>query len=247
MKLIGVLVCQLILRDARCFQPIPLGQKSLGFNNAVLKSIARQTEEQSERTDTGWSQFQDWAVRDNLRKYTIYLTRSGNEQVSICALWRTMIRDVPELCGFPLDVVRDMYSRQIKEQGQDVVEIPSIIPYLDQFSFEASGGISGRVYGLQGIVDGTKIKTTALTDLDDTLRKGYVQTSDNSTVFELGYPVGDTYSLSGLSSAVTPLRDVVETETDMLLKLGTSTAAVLAGAAAFGLLSHHLTINVFWV
>jgi len=33
----------------------------------------------------------------------------------------------------------------------------------------------------------------------------------------------------------------------MLANLGTTTAIVLGGAMAFNLLSHHLTVNVFWV
>lgn len=154
---------------------------------------------------------------------------------------------------------------------------PDLLPFLDQFEFTPEGGVSGRAYGLPGIADGAMITTSAVADVEKTLPKGYIRTKDNTVAYELGIPSGEFYSLDGTAGAVTEqarkamLGALARTAgsiakggaasggtdlaragsggdgDDMMIKLAGSTGILLAGATAMSMLSHHLTVNVFWV
>jgi hypothetical protein len=228
--------------------------------------------------DMPWSQFQDWALRDNLPRYVVTIPMDGQER--LYALWRTMTREVTEIGGYNLDFLQKMHARQIANKGASdgddkhaMHATPGILPLLDDFEFESQGGISGRVYGLPGIVDGTNIQTSALRNVETTVIMGYVLTDDGKVAYELGIPVGQAYSLGGVSdgsmkarramlevmgrtasmmtqgsaSQISAITSSVNDPNGMLLQLGSLTAITLAGATAFGMLSHHLTVNVFWV
>ena len=104
-----------------------------------------------------------------------------------------------------------------------------------------------------------------------TIPLGYVLTEDGGVAYELGNPLSDDengnyYSLDGVtrtavslskSSAASMAAAMSQrvsagssTEEDpniMLVRLGASTGLLLAGATAMSMLSHHLTVNVFWV
>lgn len=153
---------------------------------------------------------------------------------------------------------------------------PGILPFIDDFEFRKNGGMKGRVYGLVGIEPATEIVTSPLKDVELTLPKGFVLTEDGSCAYELGIPkserklnvnTNDAYSmnLSALSedSATALVSDVSEQgsrlasnvvkelgdpETSrMIVNLGATTAILLGTATAINMLSHHLTVNVFWV
>ena len=230
-----------------------------------------------------WGERQEWALRDNISKYLITIPNNddddyeGDEVVVVrhnFALWRSMIRDVPELTGYPVKYVQKMYQQQQKMESKDV--LPGIMPFLDQFEFTQQGGISGRSYGLAGIADGTLIETSSVKGVQSTIPDGYIIT-ESGVPYELGIPLGDFYSLDGsgntaaraqmqkmLQSTSIISKSMTETGANLLangvsksdnnniidsnlVNLGATTAILLGGATAFNMLSHHLTVNVFWV
>lgn len=89
-----------------------------------------------------WSEVQAWQLRDNLPRYTRILP---GETPKTCALWRTMMQEVPELSGYPIDFLR----KQVKSDDENLdqsPQAPEVLPYLDDFYFELSGGLSGQVW-----------------------------------------------------------------------------------------------------
>lgn len=223
-----------------------------------------------------WSELQDWALRDNLPKYTIMIplestksTGSKSEGTNLVfALWRTMLKDVPELAGYPIDFLQDVHSRKISNNETKMQVTPQLLPYLEDYSFAAAGGVSGKVFGVPGLADGTRIETSAVTNIEVTLPQGFIRTSDGKAAYELGRPQREEFSStstnlqmakSALGSASVGsyelLKNVngvvpevtMEDADGMLLRLGASTGILLAGATAINMLSHHLTVNVFWV
>lgn len=155
--------------------------------------------------------------------------------------------------------------------------VPGVLPLIDKFEFQSNGGISGRIEGLAGIADGTTIQTSPLVHVQLTIPRGYVLTEDGSAAYELGMPLSEEkYSFdlanmlkvdastnranivwqdtvqSGVKEtgkvALNLAGSVSDKETrDMLTNLGATTAILLGGATAVNMLSHHLTVNVFWV
>ena len=215
-----------------------------------------------------WSDFQDWALRDNLPRYVVSSPSNDSRQQTLYALWRTMMRDVTELGGYPIDMLQEMHARQLKRQDSDATlsVTPGVLPLLDEFEFDASGGLSGRVYGIPGVADGSNIVTKEVKDVQFTVPKGYIQTDDGAVAYELGTPRRESYSLDAGSnrvrdfssnavgmaagmakSAMTNVPAIQEDPDTMLVRLGVTTAILLGGATAINMLSHHLTVNVFWV
>jgi len=226
-----------------------------------------------------WSEFQEWALKDNLPQYMIHIDDTNDEKEGLSFLslflWRTMLRDVPELAGYEISFLRKMYPTVVKKyyKKSNIPQSPPVLlPYLDQFHFEKEGGLTGRIYDLPGIADGSEIQTPPLSNIHVTLPKGYVVSG--KIVYELGYPTGsekmiDSFSrshilrtlaetqknLSLMSKSVASttnsnsLLNQNENDADliMLRNVGGATAILLAGATAVNLLSHHLTVNVFWV
>lgn len=218
-----------------------------------------------------WSNFQEWALRDQLPKYVISIPvqRQGRTQYDVYALWRALSREVTELSGYPVDFLQERHDKLLQQENKTSLAVtPQALPLLDEFEFATAGGLSGRVYGIPGVADGSKIETTPVSDVHKTVQKGYVQTEDGAVAYELGLPLGDYYSLDGISgsAARTLSQQAVQTaagaakgalggvsaatEEDpdtMLVRLAVSTGVLLAGATAMNMLSHHLTVNVFWV
>ena len=128
---------------------------------------------------------------------------------------------------------------------------------------KSDGGVSGLSYGLPGIADGVSVRTTAVTDIEKTVIMGYVRTADGSAAYELGSPAGSIYSedmrqnmlenvartagtlmRSGVPAAAEGGGDSMDSN---LVNLAGTTALILGAASAVGMLSHHLTVNIFWV
>lgn len=147
-----------------------------------------------------------------------------------------------------------------------------ILPCLDDFRFEPDGGISGRVSGAPGVADGTRLHTTPVGDVGVTLPRGFARTADGSATYELGRPAPEEQprraSLDGgnnrhvkdwqrdgrelAASMVASKRDLMSANDSgewdpELIQLAGLTGLMVAGAAAVEALSHHLTVNVFWV
>jgi hypothetical protein len=251
-----------------------------------------------------WSKNQEWALRDNLPKYIIripmkqkIILSSNNTNNNIInsnpqqqqqqqenkvvlqsyVLWRSLLQDVPELAGYPVDFLQARY-RERQQEKQDainninvVVDDIGVLPYLQDYEFSTQGGVCGTVYGLEGVADGSRIETSAVTNVQETLRNGYIQTSDGSAAFELGRPISigggevgegwkmlaSTGSSKAAAAAANGLKEkagslarpqnAVDDADGLLLRLGATTGILLAGAAAINMISHHMTVNVFWV
>ena len=133
------------------------------------------------------------------------------------------------------------------------------------------------MYGVPGLRDGTTIETAPVGQVEVTIPLGYVLTEDIGIAYEIGSPLqsyegvggdGSLYSLSGMTqkagsvskaaastmAAMTRQATTAKSNTSeqdesdaMLIKMGASTGLVLAAATAMSMLSHHLTVNVFWV
>jgi len=239
-----------------------------------------------------WSEVQQWTLRDSLPKYTIRIpikqkkmitsTKSQEETViSSFALWKTLQNDVPELAGYPIEFLQDRYEDILRgdqtkndkadDEGENNGAIksvepppaPGILPYLQDYEFSSAGGVSGYVYGMDGVSDGSRIETSAVGDVKESLPRGFIQTSDGYASFELGNPLqSDALIEKGTAAVTSTLKDVSNIATSdqmrsalseidngdgMLLRLGALSGILLAGATGISMLSHHLTVNVFWV
>jgi hypothetical protein len=218
-----------------------------------------------------WSEVQGWALRDNLPRYTIVIPMESSrreDSALVFALWRTMLREVPELAGYPIDFLREKCDEMIARQETKIQVTPKLLPFLEDYIFASAGGVSGKVYGVPGLADGTRIETSAVTNVEVTLPQGFVRTSDGKAAYELGRPMREgVLEVSGLtkeplSTAMTGPFEILKTVNNgvagvtdgvgedgdgMLVRLGVSTGILLAGATAINMLSHHLTVNVFWV
>lgn len=238
-----------------------------------------------ERDDMPWSNVQQWALEDNITKFTVTLPSSKKRY----AMWRTMAREVTELAGYPIPFLVKMHERSVKvddnESAKSIGETettPGILPMVDDFEFASNGGVVGRAYGIPGVADGTRINTPPLVSVEQTIPLGYVTTEEDELGVSFSYELGicasnSVYSLDGTerSSALLSARRLVlegavdsskrladvakdtqvsgsgllsdaESNRD-LAYLGGATAMLLASATAVGMLSHHLTVNVFWV
>lgn len=236
--------------------------------------------QQERRLDLPWSDLQEWALRDQLPRYTVQLpvSQDGQPTMQVYTLWRTMSQEVTELTGYPLEFLRrraqnDNNGNNYNNNAIDTV-CGQVLPFLDDFLFENAGGLSGRVVGVAGVADGTRIETTPVGDVQVTVPRGFVRTADGSVVYELGRPAasksseqGDSmYSFGRGGTRNTVVQSVTqeasawagslsnvnaelkEANVDAdLVRLGGLTAIVLGSALAVDMLSHHLTVNVFWV
>jgi len=151
-----------------------------------------------------WGDFQEWALRDNLPRYLVTVsTGDSSSATRTFCLWRTMINDVPELSGYDVPSLLKMHDKIISLSKNDnddgdrsssssslPTTTPGVMPQLDQFQFDLEGGITGCAYGLLGIADGTTVRTPPLAELEVTVPRGYVRTTDGGVFYELGVPSG---------------------------------------------------------
>lgn len=173
-----------------------------------------------------WSQFQDWALMDNLPKYMIdtnYFSASKKQskERQPAARWRSMVREVPELTGFDVELVRRQYSKLLlvktkedddnddddassddsasknktKTKTPPTAFLPDMLPLLETYSFEKEGGLSGFAYGIAGVADGTKMTTPPLRGCEVTIPQGWVESREGSCIYELGSPLGSALEM----------------------------------------------------
>lgn len=224
---------------------------------------------EDDKTMMPWSDIQEWALKDNLPKYTINVMLKDTKQMYSFALWNTMLRDIPELTGYDISFLRSKLQHNKNDVTTPAALVPEGIPFMTNFQFERNGGMQGIVFNLPGIADGTTIHTDALKDVYQTLPRGYIQTASdtNSIFYELGYALGEDISSSSLQSRSSTLlqslssittstisnmdidkaADIGSNTMDLVKNAGGITAIALGSATAFHLLTHHLTVNVFWV
>jgi hypothetical protein len=236
--------------------------------NSNISTDCNNNKDKDEKLAMPWSDNQNSALHDNLSKYTVQIplrkadSDEGKQESQVYGLWRTMLQDIPEIAGYPIDFLLTMHGRQIQNNETLLEVTPGLLPYLEDYEFAAAGGVSGKVYGVAGIADGTRIETSAVSNIEVTLPQGFVRTTDGSTAYEVGRPKREEFSSSAVSAPALAkggelLKNVqnagylepmtVEDGDGMLMRLGASTAILLAGATAVSMLSHHLTMNVFWV
>lgn len=247
------------------------------------KQTSQSAKATKNKLDMPWSDIQEYALVDNLPKFTVMISTNGSSKQY--AMWRTLSREVTELAGYPIPFLVRMYESMLEKDGKGQTT-PGVLPMVDDFEFAPNGGITGRAYGLPGIADGTKINTPPLIGVETTVPLGYVTTdNDRGEGVGFSYELGtcassSVYSLDGSerSAALLSARRMMMEGMDMgvasskqvasvakdavvagsglltdaeanqdLVYLGGATAMLLASATAVGMLSHHLTVNVFWV
>jgi hypothetical protein len=241
------------------------------------RSPASRVDVDDDRDDFPWSDMQAWTLRDQVPRYTIQVeaidSMTQKPTIKVYALWRALVNEVPELTGYPFPFLAQRYLSARQADGGDrfaspaIQSITDVLPFLDEFEFTTSGGMTGRVYGVQGVADGTSIETSAVGNVEITIPKGFVETHDG-LLYELGRPArrraDDVYSLDGARKSLMASADLArglsteslsnslrqrdESSWDPELKqFGALTAVVVVGALAFETLQHHLTVNIFWV
>jgi len=263
-------------------------------NNTAENGSSRQedtpTTNLRRRTDLDmpWSEIQEWALRDRLERFTITVpivdatTTTTTTTLQSYTLWRALVQDSTELAGYPLSflVQRAVDLRADKDdETQTQQQSPQssscfsyeILPFLDDYCFEATGGLSGKSFGIVGVADGTRIQTQPVTQVETTLPQNYVRTADGQVVYELGRPLEmstatagndmasrDAATVATSTSSLLPAVRIDNNDEDNnnknelvldsdLINIAGLTAVVIAGATAMASLSHHLTVNVFWV
>lgn len=201
--------------------------------------------------------------------------------LSSFALWRSLQQEVPELSGYPLEFLQnqvvdnsdddDILDGSHVQPFDGAINNPKlgILPFLQDYEFTSDGGVRGYVFGLDGISDGSCIETSAVTNIKESLSKGYIQTSDGYACYELGSPAQnderntakgtlsttaavtkftlEKMSNSGSTNGFRSLFGSMKDDDPILLRFGATSGILLAGATALNLLSHHLTVNFFWV
>lgn len=240
-------------------------ETSSSSSPAVAASPLKRNAEEEKLPSMPWSDSQNSALHDNLSKYTVQIPLQAGEikeGSQVYGLWRTMLKEVPQLAGYPIDFLQEMHAEQIKNNETLLEGTPGLLPYLDDYEFASAGGVSGKVYGIAGIADGTRIETSSVSNIEVTLPQGFVRTTDGSSAYEVGRPKREEFSTDGVAASSIAkggelLKNVqnagslepmtVEDSDGMLMRLGASTGILLAGATAVSMLSHHLTVNVFWV
>ena len=274
------------------------------YQQPVVDTIAPAPDHARNTHSLPWSDVQDWALRDNIPKYLFRIQTTASEDdkkngagstaattttlTSYCQ-WRSLLQDVPELAGYPVDFLQLKYQEQQQKQQRkkDVGDVPviGILPYLQDYEFTTQGGVVGTVYGLEGVAEGSRIETSALKGVQETLRLGYVQTTEG-IAFEVGRPmskmlddgrgndantpwkilsnsraaVAASTAASSSSSLVSGVQSAtqkgvnqlassseLQSTDELLVRLGATTGILLAGATAINMISHHMTVNVFWV
>jgi hypothetical protein len=134
----------------------------------TITSANNKKKQSSSTMQMPWSEFHQYALDDNLPKYTrtIFLlstttdestsSTTNNHSRKSYALWRTMLQEVPELTGYPISFLREKYSPRVETtqassldllvvQDSETKNAPEVLPFLDNFYFESSGGLSGQV------------------------------------------------------------------------------------------------------
>lgn len=213
--------------------------------------------EQSTTSRSGaLTEAQRQALQRQIPKYTIAVPEeiSGEQQQQYCRyiLWRNLLLHTPELAGYPVSFVVDQaLLLDINENLPPSCQ--TTLPYLDQVEIR-DGGIAGNVYGLVGVADGTEISTPPLVHLPPR-QQYYIQVDNGGVVYELGeWKKHDDVTAAGIEATTTKSRLTTTTppssttwlDRDVVHLAGLS-AITLAAGWAMETLSHHLTVNIFWV
>ena len=254
----------------------------------VAAAAAGENEDEIDNDNGAWSQWQDWALVDNLQSYILPIhnrqrplsssSSSSNHSHSkdrMAARWRALVRDVPELNGFDVEYVRSRYERLLEKYDVNVNDddavgdagsttepstkmptmvLPELLPLLDGYSFEKNDQMTGFAFNIPGVADGTTLTTPPLKSISAAVSKGWVESEDSSVVYELGVPF-EAFNLSGggksysLDYAKQASGSIVSGLVDdkALASLGAVTGMLLASAAAFNTISHHMSVHVYWV
>lgn len=243
------------------------------------------------------SDLQMMTLKSKIMKYMVSSSTTLSKN-RIIILWRNLLNDTPEIHGFPISFLAEQMKIIMQSVGRTSNTTTALIstelalqqittnaeidwdlvsPYLDAYTFEMGGGVTGLVYGVVGVADGTQICTSPVGSVQSTIPQNYILTGDGC-LYELGRPAfandslsqakqkKSPYSLSGTtkewfsngqetaSLMVENARATVSEKTSDdtvinsdLWQLAGVTTIVLSGAMAMESLSHHLTVNVFWV
>lgn len=224
-----------------------------------------------------WSDIQQYAFQDNISKFTVIIPEMGRDSTSKAkqyAMWRALTREVPELAGYPISFLQQKLTTQFgilplvddfeftsnggisgrayglqgiadgtKIQTPPLIGAETTVPlgYItsqgDSSTSENDIGFSYEL-GLCSSLD--SIGTTGRSD-------GAVLAAARRLILDDGALLDTTKQVAGAAKDIgTELLSDTEANRDMIYLGGASTFLV-AAATAMGMLSHHLTVNVFWV
>eukprot|EP00934_Nitzschia_sp_Nitz4_P001133 Nitzschia sp. Nitz4//scaffold141_size107518//72288//73157//NITZ4_004286-RA/size107518-processed-gene-0.113-mRNA-1//1//CDS//3329536318//1133//frame0 len=144
-----------------------------------------------------WSSRQDEAFRENHPKYTRTLSLNG-QPPALYTLWRTMLREVPEFSDFTVEMLKEAHD---KHRASDPTNFPEAgsLPFLDEYEFTGEGSVVGRLYGVAGLADGTKIELPGVSDMK-TFQFGFICPPGSQMLYELGSPKEDMNPRTAVNS-----------------------------------------------
>jgi hypothetical protein len=148
----------------RLSSPPPMYSSSGYYHHQTSDTSASSlSEDASDEQDVNsrmvWSEWQDWALCDNLPKYlitipppdvTMMTTAAADDNDHVAhqrpktrqyALWRNMLRDVPELSGYNVAFVRHMYSKQRMAKPTTQQPLPSVIIISSSRQFQDGASV----------------------------------------------------------------------------------------------------------
>mmetsp|Transcript_38175 Transcript_38175/g.46113 ORF Transcript_38175/g.46113 Transcript_38175/m.46113 type:complete len:320 (+) Transcript_38175:105-1064(+) len=224
-----------------------------------------------------WSNLQEWALKDNLNQYLVTIpSPDPTTSPRQCALWRTLLRDTIELSGYDPQFVRSqMNNDDASIDPPQILPLLTDFEFTDDMGLSGTCyGLTGVADGTRVStpalwrVDRTVPLGYVYTKLGDVAYElgepagtssssglsalaGLANTASNLNLEGAGgvaKSVGESVREKALSTAINAGDALTDSETSTMLKnLGGLTGVLLAGSTAVNMLSHHLTVNVFWV
>lgn len=202
---------------------------------------------------------------------------SGDKNITTYAMWRALARDTIELTGYDAAFLRQKYESDEELQGMAPLILPQLDSFEFKSNGGVSGkiqGLSGIADGttvqtsplvhVQLTVPRGYVLTedgSAAYELGKPLSEEFYNMDlsgmtapgmNGKSKVEIDVDVVATTLKSSVEGTTKMVGDLARTvgdkeTTGMLMNLGATTGIVLGGALAVNLLSHHLTVNVFWV
>jgi hypothetical protein len=277
----------------------PLHKNNQATNELHAELLPSQLNVTSPSLHRPMSDLQMMALKSNIGKFIV--PRSGsltgsdktpNMAKKSIVLWRNFLDSTQELTGYPIAFLSEQMKSMLNLLDRSAVTSEStvlvesmignminktdvdwdlVVPYIDTYTFELGGGVSGLVFGVAGVADGTRICTSPVVDVQTTIPRNFIETGDGC-LYELGRPafssdlspqsstisgVTKQWFRSGKETASVLIKNSASVVNDNLndgkkvdselFQLGALTTLLLTGASVVENLSHHLTVNVFWV
>lgn len=194
-----------------------------------------------------------------------------------CALWRTLLRDTIELSGYDPQFVRSQMDTDTDDPPHILPLLTDFEFTPEEGLSGTCYGLNGVADGTRvstpalwrvdrtvplgyvytklgdvayelGEPAGTSPTTSGLGALSGALANTAATNLNLEGASTAAKSVGESVREKALTTAINAGDALTDSETSTMLKnLGGLTGVLLAGSTAVNMLSHHLTVNVFWV